>query len=426
MTSHLRRAALLLLLTAALPGATAAQVPAPVPPPDPTAPFFNDTVLHDIRLSMNSRDWQTLKTNFLLNAYYPADFRWGTSVVRNVGIRSRGNGSRSGIKPGLRVDFDRYSTSQKFLGLKSVVLRNNTQDPSNLHERLSMLLFKRLGLYASREAHTRLWVNNVFEGVYTIVESVDKDFLRRNLGENEGYLFKYDYPPTAEPYYFEDRGPDPALYVPLPFQPETHELDPRPEVIASLVRTINTASAAVFRTAIEEFLDLAHFVRHVAVEVFLGDYDGVLGDWGMNNYFLYRPPASNRFTIIAWDKSEAFSTPVYPIWHNITDVPLANQNRLMMRALQYPDLRNLYLDTLLEAGLVASEIPLDSAPGDLRGWLEREVDRMYGQISAAVWADANKPYTNAQFEAAVEALREFARTRTAHVNLEVTLTRGAP
>jgi hypothetical protein len=75
---------------------------------------------------------------------------------------------------------------------------------------------------------------------------------------------------------------------------------------------------------------------------------------------------------------------------------------------------------------VASEIPLGSAPGDLRGWLEREVDRMYGQISAAVWADANKPYTNAQFEAAVEALREFARTRTAHVDLEVTLTRGAP
>ena len=56
-------------------------------------------------------------------------------IVRNVGIRSRGMGSRSGIKPGLRVDFDRYTTDQKFLGLKSFILRNNTQDASNMRER---------------------------------------------------------------------------------------------------------------------------------------------------------------------------------------------------------------------------------------------------------------------------------------------------
>jgi hypothetical protein len=29
-----------------------------------------------------------------------------------------------------------YTTDQKFLGLKSVVLRNNTQDASNIHERV--------------------------------------------------------------------------------------------------------------------------------------------------------------------------------------------------------------------------------------------------------------------------------------------------
>jgi spore coat protein CotH len=409
-----------------LRGVALAQVPAPVPAPDITAPFFDDTVLQDIRLSMNSRDWQTLRTNYTLNAYYPADFRWGTTVVRNVGIRSRGNGSRSGIKPGLRIDFDRYSTKQEFLGLKSVILRNNTQDPSNLHERLSMLLFRRMGLHASREAHTRLWVNNVFWGVYTIVESVDKDFLDRTFGENDGYLFKYDYPPTELPYYFEDRGTDPALYVPLPFQPETRETDPHPGAIRDLVQTINTASDALFRTAIEEFMDLSLFIRHVAVEVFLADYDAVLGDWGMNNYYLYRPLIGHRFRIIAWDKSQAFSSPVYPIWHNITDVPLANQNRLMMRALQYPDLRNLYLDTLVEAGRVASEIPPDTLPGDTRGWLEREADRGYNQIAAAVWADTNKPYSNEEFEAAVEAVREFARTRTTHVDFEVRLTRGLP
>ena len=103
--------------------------------------FFDDSVLQEIRFTINSKDWQTLKDNYLSNEYYPCDFEWRGQKVRNVGIRSRGTGSRSGIKPGLRVDFDRYTTGQRFLGLKSFVLRNNTQDMTNLHERLSMLMF---------------------------------------------------------------------------------------------------------------------------------------------------------------------------------------------------------------------------------------------------------------------------------------------
>ena len=49
---------------------------------------------------------------------------------------------------------------QKFLGLKSMVLRNNTQDPSNLHEILSLSFFRRMGLLAPRKAQARLFVNN--------------------------------------------------------------------------------------------------------------------------------------------------------------------------------------------------------------------------------------------------------------------------
>src|SRR5437868_10333748 len=117
-----------------VPRAAASNTPAPLA----SDPFFDDTVLHEIRLTINSRDWQSLKDHYLDNTYYPCDFKWRDKTVRGIGIRSRGTGSRSGVKPGLRVDFDRYVTDQKFLGLKSFVLRNNTQDPSNLHERLSM------------------------------------------------------------------------------------------------------------------------------------------------------------------------------------------------------------------------------------------------------------------------------------------------
>jgi spore coat protein H len=381
--------------------------------------FFDDTVLHEIRLDINSRDWQSLKDHYLENTYYPCDMRWRDQTVRSIGIRSRGTGSRSGIKPGLRVDFDRYTTDQKFLGLKSFILRNNTQDASNMRERISMLLFRRLGLLASREAHTKLYVNNAYVGVYTIVESIDKDFLKRNVGEDGGYLFKYDYPTEAQRYYFEDWGSNPAAYVPLPFKPETHEDDPRPEFIVQLAQTINQTSDAAFRTAIAEYLDLTKFIRHVAVEMFLADYDGFLGDFGMNNFYFYRFQDRKLFTFIAWDKSQAFSSPTFSIWHNIRDVSGSRMNRLMTRTLASRDLYDLYLDTLLECIRSVNE------PGepDTRGWLAREIDRENTQIRDAVLLDPEKNYTNDQFDGEVNKLREFAQQRGGFVTAEVNASR---
>ena len=40
--------------------------------------------------------------------------------------------------------------------------------------------------------------------------------------------------------------------------------------------------------------------------MFLADQDGILGEWGMNNFFMYRPEFSNQFRLIVWDKSQAF------------------------------------------------------------------------------------------------------------------------
>jgi CotH kinase protein len=380
--------------------------------------FFDDRVLQDVRLVINTKDWQTLKDHYLENTYYPADFQWREVTVRNIGIRSRGTGSRSPVKPHLGVSFDRYVTDQKFAGLKSVVLRNNTQDPSNMHERLSMLLFRRMGLPISREAHMRLWINNEYAGLYTIVESIDEAFLKRALGENDGYLYSSNYLTDTPPYHLEYRGSDPGLYFPVPFKAENHSSAPKPEFIEQLIWTINETSDAVFRTAIAEYLDLTTFIRHVAVEMFVTDNDGLIGDYGINNFYLYRFNNQKRFMFVGWDKSEAFKGGFDAgIFRNMTDVPPSEQNRLMTRILSYRDLYDLYLDSLLECARSAGEPENGTANGP--GWLEREIQREYGQIREAALTDPVKPYTNDEFEQAVSDLGVFARHRGDHVTREV-------
>jgi spore coat protein CotH len=395
-------------------------------------PFFDDTVLHDIKLSINVKDWDSLKTHYLENTVYPCYFQWKDQLVRNVGIRSRGTGSRSGIKPGLRVDFDYYSTDQKFLGLKSVILRNNTQDPTNMRERVSMLLFRRMNLAAEHEAHARLFINAEYEGVYTIVESIDKSFLKKNLGENDGHLYEYKFDTTRPaPYNFGYAGPDAALYTPLPFKPQTLESDPQGEVFERFFWTVNQAGDAVWRTAMAEFLDLKKFIRHLAIESFLAEEDGLTGDYGPNNFYLYRFEKKNLYTFLPWDKSNAFweaPSAQYWIFRNIQDGVENRRNRLVMRALNDPELRELFLDTLVECA-AAAELPdatLSTQAGDpTMGWLEAEIVREYQQIKAAVAADPTKLVSRVEFEQGVADIRAFARERSSAVRQQVATDRAS-
>jgi spore coat protein CotH len=395
-------------------GASAAPVRAAADPAL-SEPFFDGSVLQDVRLDMNSKDWQTLRQNYLSNAYYPADFHWGSQVVRNIGIRSRGTASRSEVKPGLRVDFNRYAEDQTFLGLSSFVLRNNATDRTNLHERISMLMFERMGVPAPREAHTRLFVNGEYAGLYSIVESIDKNFLARTRGENDGYLYKFDRNIGDQPYYVTYGGANSDLYVPHPFKPETHELDPHPQPIVDMIRTVAEASDETFRDAIAQYLDLGAFIKHVAIEMFLNESDGVLGDYGTTNFYMYRPANSNLHVLIPWDKSETMHDRTLSIFHNVDDVPESVQNRIMARAMKYRDLANLYLDVLNGCADSAAE----PGEGDEGGWMVREIERELNQIKSAVLTDPQKPYSNDEFLQAVDALVKFAQDRPIFVKTSV-------
>ena len=396
--------------------------------PDPADPFFDGSVLHDLFITINSRDWASLKEHFLDNTYYPADFKWNGQTVRNIGIRSRGTGSRSGVKPGLRVDFDRYTTDQKFLGLKSFILRNNTQDASGMRERLSMAVFARMGLVAEREAHARLYINNAYVGLFTIVESIDKTFLSKKFNENDGHLYEYSFDNlAAAPFNFGYPGADPALYTPVPFKAETLELDPQGEVLERLFWTINIAGDAAWRTSIEEFLDIKKFIRHLAIENFLAEEDGLTGDYGPNNFYFYRFLNTNRYTFLPWDKSNTFwESPSYSILRNIEDGTESKRNRLVVRALQDAELRELWLNTINEcADSIMQPAAAATTSAPTTPWLLSEVTRISNQIRDANYADPSREtYTNVDWDDSVRFLTTWAQTRSEIVRAQVAADRA--
>ena len=380
--------------------------------------FFDDGTVQEIRMSIHEDDWRRLKETYESDDYIPANFSWNGVKVPNAGIRSRGSASRSGTKPGLKVAIDEYVDDQRFLGLESFVLDNLTQDPSFVKERVSMRLYERMGLPAPREAHVRLYVNNEYVGLYALIESIDKDFIKRAYAarqeqtgyqEKDGVLFEVQHP--FDGYGFSYLGPELEPYEAL-FEAKTHEHDSPDTVygpIRDMCRVITEASDADFVDGVGKYLDLEQFVRYLAVENFVADVDGVLGFAGINNFYLYRFERTTVSQMIPWDKDLAFDSPVRSIFENV------DKNVLARRALTIPSLRELYLETLRTAAAIATE----TEGNDPRGWLEREVDREVDQIR--VWAEADpvKPQSNEAFAAEVDRVRAIARTRPAFVACEV-------
>ena len=377
--------------------------------------FFNDATLQEVRLVLSSRDWQTLKDNFGEDTYYPADLTWNGITVRNVGIRSRGHATRNGVKPGLRVDINRYISNQEFLGLKAFSLDNMYSDSSLVRETVTMKMFAKMGLPASREAHARLYINNEYAGAYVIIESLDRTFVERVFGaqegnvENGGYLLEYQW---NYPYRLEYLGPGLEAYAAL-FKPQTRDTDSIANIygpVEDMIRTINESSDANFAASVGRFLDLGLFMKHMAVESFMVEWDGIVGFAGLNNFDLYRFRQSGLSQFIPKDKDASLAFVDVPVTYRF------DTNVLVQRTMLVPEFRQAYLDALRQCMALAGEPAAD----DPRGWLEREIERQTSLVKPAIADDPVYPYSFDEFLAVVDSLIEFAQRRADYVTCDMT------
>ncbi len=257
-----------------------------------------------------------------------------------------------------------------------------------------------------RESHARLYVNNEFAGVYVLTEELGEDFVRRVFTQadsdepDKGTLFEYQW---IDEWKFQYLGGELDTYR-RRFEARTHENDSTADLYGSieeLVRDVNEVPADRFVEEVDALVDLKRLMVYMGVEAFLVDYDGLVGYKGMANFYLYRPDGARQALFIPWDKDQTFYVANRDIGHGL------GENTLLRRAMEVPELRALFLDTLTQAA------------GEADAWMEGEMVRARDQIRDAVLADPGRWFGVQDFEDEMQRMFEFARTRPAFVRCQV-------
>ena len=275
--------------------------------------LFNPYEVHTLDIEFHNPDYDSI-----LQARWEVDDKTYelTTIVFNgdtldsVGVRYKGNSTFwwtqavGSPKFPLNIDFDLIHDEQDLLGYSKVKLSNSIFDATFVRE---LIGYKTESYYlpTSEAGYINVSVNGELLGLYVAVESVNKPFMTKHFGNNEGTLFKCEPQFHYGDEYGYDAWPDLRWYgsdsMAYAYQ-MGYELksDAGWSDLLDLIYTLNFDMENI-----ESILNVDRVLWFFAASNVMPDLDSYTGLY-MHNYYLYRNTTSGQFELIPWDKDHTF------------------------------------------------------------------------------------------------------------------------
>lgn len=292
--------------------------------------------------------------------FVKGDIEFEKTLVKDVGIRYRGNStyqmSAQSLKRPLKIDINHYHDNQKLHGMNEFSLGNGVTDATRIREALAFHCFRAAKVPAARTAFAKVSLtvpgkyDKTYIGLYTLIEPVDKPFLREHFQSDKGMLLK---PEKLQglPYLGDKWTSYSNTY-----NPKREPTEEQKKRLIDFTRLVNLGDDGAFKKQIGDYLDVDGFLRYAAVNSLITNLDSFFGIG--HNYLLYLNPKTNRFHFIPWDLDLSFGGMNYgggdPLEWSIAQ-PYTGKNRLTERILAMKEYNDAYRDHLrsLTAGALS-------------------------------------------------------------------------
>lgn len=267
-----------------------------------TSDLFNDKIINEIHILIPKDTLLKIYDNPLSEIYSSATFLFDKDSISDVGFRLRGNSSRYSKKKSFKISFNEFVAGRKYQGVKKLNLNGEHNDPSLIREKLFYDNWNKVGMPERRTSFVKLYINNEYYGLYTLLEEYDKEWLDRVFGEKKGNLYKCTYPADLK-YIDDQQSTYKKLYNTTTTGGRVYDLktNETEDDYSDLVRFIRIANMPVNQSFIDSIytvLDVNGLLKAYAMDVSFGNWDDFF--YNKNNFFLYHG-ADDRFKFITYD-----------------------------------------------------------------------------------------------------------------------------
>jgi len=301
---------------------------------------YDDTQVAVINITMNPADLNFMYANPRLDIVHYCSVHFKNAfvdqVIDSVGIRLRGNTSRDSQKKSFKLSLNEFIKDQDLLGIEKLNLNGEHNDPSIMRSKASWDLANKIGMLSSRAAHTLVYINGKYYGLYVSVENIDDDFLKKRFADASGNLWKCLYP--ADLAY---EGESPSQYSKRTYELATNaEADDYSQLIR-ITRILNTTPQAALQDSIESVLSVSSVLKYLAFNLLVGSWDDYR--YNQNNYYLYHEPSKDIFHLIPYDYDNTFGISWSSSdWTSTKPYTISSGRPLVYKLLSDPQYRNLY------------------------------------------------------------------------------------
>jgi hypothetical protein len=363
--------------------------------------FYDVSTIQEIKIYFSEPNWDQL-----LDDLYIEDLQnrlVGKVIINgetfeNVGVRYKGFSSYSSTRNknpfNLKLD---YIDEQNYQGYSKIKLSNVIQDPSFMREVFSYELAQKY-MPTSKANFANVYVNDTLIGLYSNVESVNKDFLADNFTNKEGAFFKCN-PENLDlsgenSNLSQSLGTDITQYEHL-YVNKSNNIEDWNHLY-QLINQLNNSPSNL-----ESILNVDRTLWMHAFNYSVINFDSYVGY--AQNYYIYQE-SNGQFNPILWDLNMSFASFRFSDASNHWDGFTIAEAKIMDPLLHYnsvsvyprPFMRNLFDNDTYRRMYLAHIRTIIEENFSNQDYATR-LDYLQSIIDVAVQNDTNKFYSYADF-----------------------------
>lgn len=361
---------------------------------------FIINTIHEIRLTFEQKNfWDSLVYEYEIKhgevegdvTPIIAKMVFDGKELDSIGVKLKANFSYSipSNKKPLKLDFNAFVKGQRFDGLRTLNLSNEFPDPTFLRNTVAYKILREAGVAAPRTSYAKVYLNDVYWGLYVLIEQVDRAFIRDHFHPKGAELVKAN----ASSLFYQDLD---TMNIYSVFEIKVKDEPDSWAHLIDLCRKINKTPAEVFHDSLKNIFDLEGYLKVFAADIIFNNWDSYF--YGQN-YYLLRDSVESKYYFIPWDYN--LSLNIYDIsGGDFEIVPGLEEQHIFklplpVKVMENPFLRKRYLEEIKNIN------DLMLAQSDF-------VSQMHAKLKPALLADSGKVMTMMQYEKCLQSDTELS------------------